>query len=63
MIRSDQIPPEAAYEAFKYLQAGMRLEEAIAAAINSWPGAKYVGITESMEANGIRPIVILPLSG
>ena len=63
MIRSDQVPPEAAYEAFKCLQAGMRLNEAIAAAINSWPGASYVGTTESMESMGIRPIVILPLSG
>lgn len=62
MIRSDQVPPEAAYEALKCLQAGMRLDEAIAAAVNSWPGASYIGTTESMEANGVRPIVILPLS-
>lgn len=63
MIRAEQVPPEAAYEAFKCLQAGMTLPEAIAAAINAWPGASYVGVTESMEANGARPVVILPLPG
>ena len=40
MIKAEQIPPDAMYAAWKAMNAGMTLNEAIAAAINAWPGAE-----------------------
>ena len=38
MIRADQIPPDAMYAAWKAMNAGMTLNDAIAAALSAWPG-------------------------
>lgn len=38
MLKPEQIPPDAMYAAWKAMNAGMTLNEAIAAAINAWPG-------------------------
>ena len=57
MIKAEQIPPDAMYAAWKALNAGMTLTEAIAAAINAWPGTE--------EARSPRldcQIIILPLT-
>lgn len=41
MIKPDQVPPAAMYEAWKSLNAGMTINDAICAAINAWPGMSY----------------------
>ena len=38
MLKAEQIPPDAMYAAWKAMNAGMTLNDAIAAAINAWPG-------------------------
>lgn len=38
MIKAEQIPPDAMYAAWKAMNAGMTLNEAIADALNAWPG-------------------------
>lgn len=40
MLKPEQIPPDAMYAAWKAMNAGMTLNEAIAAALNAWPGAE-----------------------
>lgn len=40
MIKPEQIPPDAMYAAWKAMNAGMTLNDAIAAAINAWPGMR-----------------------
>ena len=40
MIKPEQVPPDAMYAAWKAMNAGMTLNDAIAAAINAWPGAE-----------------------
>ena len=61
MIRADQIPPDAMYAAWKALNAGMTLNDAIAAALAAWPGAVIDG---PIALNGRRlapGCLILPL--
>ncbi len=44
MIKPEQIPPDAMYAAWKAFNAGMTINDAIAAAINAWPGVyEYKG--------------------
>ena len=43
MIRAEQIPPEAMYAAWKAMNAGLTLNDAIAAALNAWPGVSEQG--------------------
>ena len=58
MIRADQIPPDAMYAAWKAMNAGMTLNDAIAAALNAWPGVT----TTSWFENGVRKAVMnIPL--
>ena len=38
MLKAEQIPPDAMYAAWKAMNAGMTLNDAIAAALNAWPG-------------------------
>ena len=55
MIRAEQIPPDAMYAAWKAMNAGMTLNDAIAAALNAWPGVGF-------KMNGaMRTFYILPL--
>lgn len=57
MIRADRIPPDAMYAAWKAMNAGMTLNEAIAAALSAWPGgARY----DFAHADG-EECIILPL--
>ena len=58
MIRADMIPPDAMYAAWKAMNAGMTLNDAIAAALNAWPGVT----TTSWFENGVRKAVMsIPL--
>lgn len=41
MLKPKQIPPDAMYAAWKAMNAGMTLNDAIAAALNAWPGMAY----------------------
>ena len=56
MITAEQIPPDAMYAAWKALNAGMTINDAIAAAINAWPGAWHV------DAADFEDKLILPLT-
>lgn len=58
MLKPEQIPPDAMYAAWKAMNAGMTLNDAIAAAINAWPG-----MIEAMRGSSmsLRPQIILPL--
>ncbi len=38
MLKPEQVPPDAMYAAWKAINAGMTLNDALAAAINAWPG-------------------------
>lgn len=38
MLKADMIPPDAMYAAWKAMNAGMTLNDALAAALNAWPG-------------------------
>ena len=40
MLKPEQIPPDVMYAAWKAMNAGMTLNDAIAAALNAWPGMK-----------------------
>lgn len=55
MIRADQIPPDAMYAAWKATNAGMTLNDAIAAALNAWPGMGIEVARDESES------IILPL--
>ena len=58
MIRADMIPPDAMYAAWKAMNAGMTLNDAIAAALNAWPGVT----TTSWFENSVRKAVLnIPL--
>lgn len=57
MIKPEQVPPDAMYAAWKAMNAGMTLNDAIAAALNAWPGMA----TYSAGMNGPYPYIILPL--
>ena len=39
MIKPEMVPPDAMYAAWKAMNAGMTLNDAIAAALNAWPEA------------------------
>lgn len=56
MLKPEQVPPDAMYAAWKAINAGMTLNDAIAAAINAWPG---VGIFE--DETGWDVHIELPL--
>lgn len=43
MLKAEQIPPDAMYAAWKAMNAGMTLNDAIAAALNAWPGVIHNG--------------------
>ena len=60
MIRADMIPPDAMYAAWKAMNAGMTLNDAIAAALNAWPGSYSLAENDSAEIRGVAAI-ILPL--
>ena len=38
MIKPEMVPKDAMYAAWKAMNAGMTLNDAIAAALNAWPG-------------------------
>ena len=58
MIRAEQIPPDAMYAAWKAMNAGMTLNDAIAAALNAWPEVT----TTSWFENSVRKAVLnIPL--
>ena len=60
MLKADQIPPDAMYAAWKAMNAGMTLNDAIAAALNAWPGV--VLYPPDVLDNTINPTrIILPL--
>lgn len=62
MIRAEQIPPDAMYAAWKAMNAGMTLNDAIAAALNAWPGSEYVYRQPHRRAVSYSsPAIILPL--
>ena len=42
MIKPEQIPPDARYAAWKAMKAGMTTNDALAAAINAWPGVERI---------------------
>lgn len=42
MLKPEQVPPDAMYAAWKAINAGMTLNDAIAAAINAWPGVRMM---------------------
>ena len=56
MIKPEQIPPDAMYAAWKAMNAGMTLNDAIAAAINAWPKTLW----DYTREDGTR--LILPLT-
>ena len=58
MLKAEQIPPDAMYAAWKAMNAGMTLNDAIAAAINAWPGTAVNGGTPVWVS---VPNIILPL--
>ena len=58
MLKPEQIPPDAMYAAWKAMNAGMTLNDAIAAALNAWPG--MFG-TELEDYTGVYRKIILPL--
>jgi len=63
MIRPEQIPPDAMYAAWKALNAGMTINDAIAAALAAWPGMSVAPIPRLRpykEAETLQHI-ILPL--
>ena len=66
MIRADQIPPDAMYAAWKAMNAGMTLNDAIAAAINAWPGnepAMQMSNDDWTTLRGVRiDALILPIT-
>ena len=60
MITRDQIPPDAMYAAWKAMNAGMTLNDAIAAALSAWPGV--VLYPPDVLDDTINPTrIILPL--
>jgi hypothetical protein len=54
MLKAEQIPPDAMYAAWKAMNAGMTLNDTIAAAINAWPGVETIG-----KANRATPAATL----
>ncbi len=42
MIKPEMVPPDAMYAAWKCMNAGMTLNDAIAAALNAWPGMRMM---------------------
>ena len=52
MIKPEQVPPEAYAAAAELLAEGCRTDQAIAAAINAWPG----GIINPMLGRLILPL-------
>jgi hypothetical protein len=58
MIKAEQIPPDAMYAAWKAMNAGMTLNDAIAAAINAWPGMLRIDGYEY----GVPDIIHIPLT-
>jgi hypothetical protein len=63
MIKAEQIPPDAMYAAWKALNAGMTINDAIAAALAAWPGMSVAPIPRFRpykEAETLQHI-ILPL--
>lgn len=61
MLKPEQIPPDAMYAAWKAMNAGMTLNEAIAAAINAWPGMEYDPGALVADAYRDPGKIILPL--
>lgn len=62
MLKADQIPPDAMYAAWKAMNAGMTLNDAIAAALNAWPGSYSLAENDSAEIRGVAAIILpLPL--
>ena len=59
MIKPEQVPKEAADAVWALISKGdfTSTEDAIAAALNAWPG--WEGSWD--EANGLRRVIILPL--
>lgn len=56
MLKADQIPPDAMYAAWKAMNAGMTLNDAIAAALSAWPGMYPVNY-----GGDEPPFLVLPL--
>ena len=55
-IKPEQVPPEAYATAAALLAEGCRTDQAIAAALNAWPG-----MVETTFHGG-KPCIILPLT-
>ena len=60
MLKPEQIPPDAMYAAWKCMNAGMTLNDAIAAALNAWPGM-HIGAPWVIGVPN-APSIILPLT-
>ena len=56
MLKAEQIPPAAMYSAWKAMNAGMTLNDAIAAAINAWPGMTYERLRFTGDIGLILPL-------
>ena len=61
MIRAEQIPPEAYAAAAELLAEGARTDQAIAAAINAWPGMSVEKTHIGVFGNVFSHDIILPL--
>lgn len=64
MLKSEQIPVAVAYEVFKRFEMDTEREaaEAIAAALNAWPGSYSLAENDSaVIRDGSFAVVILPL--
>lgn len=59
MLKPEQVPPDAMYAAWKAINAGMTLNDAIAAAINAWPGMR---LGKYRDVAGPADRIILPLT-
>jgi len=57
MIKPDMIPPYAMYAAWKAMNAGMTLNDALAAALNAWPDAISAKSVKDLFPN----CLVLPL--
>lgn len=64
MIKAEQIPPDVMYAAWKAMNAGMTLNEAITAAINAWPGMIWHPQGQYRKKFGVTHIILpLPQEG
>ena len=62
MIKSEQIPDDAMFAAWKALYAGMTINDVIAAAINAWPnGQVRPSIQKPHDTAWYPPYISLPL--